>query len=216
MICEAKETLFHYLKYPDLVFYNEVELLNNEVETLNNEVELLNNVVDTLNNEVETLNNVVETLNNEVETLNNVVETLNNEVELSNNDLKSSVNDLFFSRNASTLHSDGYKLKKNLGPFSFFVCFFKTFRNFAKYKNIIMDIKVLGTGCSNCKSLEKSVINALSEMNIVAHVEKVEDIQKIMSFGIMRTPGLVINDKVVMSGRVPNMKELKEIIEKNK
>jgi small redox-active disulfide protein 2 len=79
-----------------------------------------------------------------------------------------------------------------------------------------MNIKVLGTGCSNCKTLEKSVINALTEMNYSADVEKVEDIQKIMGYGIMRTPGLVINDKVVLSGRVPNMKELKEIIEKNK
>lgn len=79
-----------------------------------------------------------------------------------------------------------------------------------------MNIKVLGTGCSNCKTLEKSVINALTEMNYSADVEKVEDIQKIMGYGIMRTPGLVINDKVVLSGRVPGMKELKEIIEKHK
>jgi len=79
-----------------------------------------------------------------------------------------------------------------------------------------MEIKVLGTGCSNCKTLEKTVINALAELNIPADVEKVEDIQKIMSYGIMRTPGLVINDKVVLSGRLPSIKELKEIIEKNK
>jgi small redox-active disulfide protein 2 len=79
-----------------------------------------------------------------------------------------------------------------------------------------MKIKVLGTGCANCKALEKSVINALTELDIVAGVEKVDDIQKIMSYGIMRTPGLVINDKVVLAGRVPAMKELKEIIEKNK
>jgi small redox-active disulfide protein 2 len=79
-----------------------------------------------------------------------------------------------------------------------------------------MEIKVLGTGCANCKTLEKSVNIALTELNIQANVEKVEDIQKIMSYGIMRTPGLVINDKVVLSGRVPNTKELKEIIEKYK
>ncbi len=79
-----------------------------------------------------------------------------------------------------------------------------------------MNIKVLGTGCSNCKTLEKSVINALTEMNYSADVEKVEDIQKIMGYGIMRTPGLVINDTLVLSGRVPGMKELKEIIEKHK
>ena len=78
-----------------------------------------------------------------------------------------------------------------------------------------MEIKVLGTGCSNCKTLEKSVINAVAELGVNANIEKVEDIQKIMSFGIMRTPGLVINGKVVLSGRVPNIKELKEIILKN-
>ena len=77
-----------------------------------------------------------------------------------------------------------------------------------------MEIKVLGTGCPNCKTLEKSVINTLAELNIDAKVEKVEDIVQIMSYGIMRTPGLVIDGKVVLSGRVPSTKELKELIEK--
>ncbi|OIP02078.1 MAG: hypothetical protein AUJ97_06445 [Bacteroidetes bacterium CG2_30_32_10] len=79
-----------------------------------------------------------------------------------------------------------------------------------------MEIKVLGTGCANCKTLEKSVNIALTELNIAANVVKEEDIQKIMGYGIMRTPGLVINEKVVLSGRVPSTKELKEIIEKYK
>ncbi len=79
-----------------------------------------------------------------------------------------------------------------------------------------MEIKVLGTGCANCKTLEKYVYNALAEMNLNADVEKVEDIQKIMSYGIMRTPGLVINGKVAISGRVPSVKEIKEILEANK
>ena len=79
-----------------------------------------------------------------------------------------------------------------------------------------MEIKVLGTGCSNCKTLEKAVISVLSDLKIEANVIKEEDIQKIMAFGIMKTPGLVINGKVVLSGRVPNSKELKEIIEKSK
>jgi len=51
-----------------------------------------------------------------------------------------------------------------------------------------MEIKILGTGCANCKALEKSTMNALAELDIAADVEKVEDIQKIMSYGIMRTP----------------------------
>ena len=79
-----------------------------------------------------------------------------------------------------------------------------------------MEIKVLGTGCSNCKTLEKLVYNVLAELDLEANVEKIEDIQKIMSYGIMSTPGLVINNKVVLSGKVPSSKELKEIIEKNK
>lgn len=78
-----------------------------------------------------------------------------------------------------------------------------------------MDIKILGTGCPNCKTLEKNTINALSELNISANVEKVEDIVKIMAYGIMRTPGIVIDGKVVLSGRLPSMSELKEIILKN-
>jgi len=79
-----------------------------------------------------------------------------------------------------------------------------------------MEIKVLGTGCANCKTLEKLVYNAVAELDLPADIQKVEDIQKIMSYGIMRTPGLVINNKVVLSGRVPSLKEIKEIIEKNK
>lgn len=79
-----------------------------------------------------------------------------------------------------------------------------------------MEIKVLGPGCPNCKTLFKSVITALEELKITADVEKVEDIVKIMNYGIMRTPGIVIDEKVVLSGRVPSMHELKEIIEKYK
>ena len=78
-----------------------------------------------------------------------------------------------------------------------------------------MNIKILGAGCSNCKTLEKMTINALAEMNIAADIEKVEDITKIISYGIMRTPGLVINGKVVLSGKVPTLKELKDLIQKH-
>ena len=78
-----------------------------------------------------------------------------------------------------------------------------------------MNIKILGTGCANCKNLEKAVINCLAELNLDAEVEKVEDIQKIISYGIMRTPGLVINNKVVISGRVPSQNEIKEILLKH-
>ena len=75
-----------------------------------------------------------------------------------------------------------------------------------------MDIKVLGTGCPKCRALEKAVINSLSELKIQADVNKVEDIMQIMQYGVMRTPALVINGKVVLSGRIPDDKELKSIL----
>jgi small redox-active disulfide protein 2 len=78
-----------------------------------------------------------------------------------------------------------------------------------------MEIKILGTGCARCKTLEKIVINAVSELHITADVSKVEDIVKIMGYGIMHTPGLVIDGKVVLSGRLPSSDEVKEIIIKN-
>jgi small redox-active disulfide protein 2 len=78
-----------------------------------------------------------------------------------------------------------------------------------------MNIKVLGTGCSKCNSLEKSVKSALEELQMAVEVEKVDDIQKIIAYGIMMTPALVINEKVVIKGSVPSVKDLKEIILQN-
>jgi len=78
-----------------------------------------------------------------------------------------------------------------------------------------MEIKVLGTGCAKCKSLEKLTNEVIAESGVDATVEKVEDILKIMQFGVMSTPALVIDKKVVLSGRLPSAAELKEIIRKN-
>ena len=78
-----------------------------------------------------------------------------------------------------------------------------------------MEIKVLGTGCARCKSLEKVTKNAVVSLNIEASVEKIEDIAKIMAYGVMRTPALVINEKVVLSGQLPSVDEVKKIIEQN-
>jgi small redox-active disulfide protein 2 len=78
-----------------------------------------------------------------------------------------------------------------------------------------MEIKVLGTGCARCKSLEKVTIKAVEELKIDATVEKVEDIQKIMEYAVMRTPALVINEKVVMSGQVPKVSDMKELLTNN-
>lgn len=79
-----------------------------------------------------------------------------------------------------------------------------------------MEIKILGPGCPKCKTLEQATRNAVSELGIEANVSKVDDIVQIMAYGVMRTPGLVIDEKVIFSGRVPSMAELKEIITNNK
>ncbi len=78
-----------------------------------------------------------------------------------------------------------------------------------------MEIKVLGTGCARCKSLEKITRKAVDELNLDARVEKVEDIQKIMEYAILRTPALVINEKVVLSGQVPKVSALKDLLTHN-
>jgi small redox-active disulfide protein 2 len=75
-----------------------------------------------------------------------------------------------------------------------------------------MNIKVLGTGCPSCKKLEKNVYDALKELNIEAEVEKVTEIKDIMSYGVMRTPALVVDGKVVISGQVPVVSKLVEIL----
>jgi small redox-active disulfide protein 2 len=77
-----------------------------------------------------------------------------------------------------------------------------------------MEIKILGTGCSNCKNLEKATREAVAELNLDVTVVREEDIVKIMSYGIMRTPALVLDEKVLFYGRVPSVNELKEMLSK--
>jgi len=77
-----------------------------------------------------------------------------------------------------------------------------------------MEIKVLGTGCPKCKSLEKVTREAVAEAGIEATVLKVEDIVEIMNYGVMSTPALVIDGKVVAKGRVPSVEEIKSLITK--
>ena len=71
-----------------------------------------------------------------------------------------------------------------------------------------MDIKVLGPGCNNCVTLEARTREALAALGKDATIEKVTDTVDIMGYGIMSTPGLVVDGKVVMSGRVPSVKQL--------
>jgi small redox-active disulfide protein 2 len=79
----------------------------------------------------------------------------------------------------------------------------------------MMNIKILGTGCSRCKTLEKIIRDAVAEMGFPAEIEKVEDIVKIMNYGVMSTPALVIDGKTVLSGRVPSLTETIKILTQN-
>jgi small redox-active disulfide protein 2 len=76
-----------------------------------------------------------------------------------------------------------------------------------------MKIEVLGPGCPNCRKLEQDVNKALEELKIQAEVVKVADIKKFSEYGILMTPGLVINGKVYASGKIPVMTTLKKWIE---
>lgn len=75
-----------------------------------------------------------------------------------------------------------------------------------------MEIKVLGTGCQKCIRLEKQVVEALESLGIKEEVIKVKEIKDIMSYGVMSTPALVVNGKVVIQGQVPSVDQLKEIL----
>ena len=75
-----------------------------------------------------------------------------------------------------------------------------------------MIIKILGSGCSNCKKLHALTEDAVEDMKVSADIQKVEDIQKIMAYGIMRTPALVIDEKVKAFGRIPSKDEIKKFI----
>jgi small redox-active disulfide protein 2 len=71
-----------------------------------------------------------------------------------------------------------------------------------------MKIEILGHGCAKCKQLEKDVYKALAELDIVADVSKVQDIQNIMRYKIMSTPALVVDGQVKIAGRIPRKEEL--------
>lgn len=75
-----------------------------------------------------------------------------------------------------------------------------------------MIVKILGPGCTKCKNLERVTREALDQLGMDATIEKVEDYAAIMGYGIMSTPGLVVDDKVIISGRVPKSAEVKRLL----
>ncbi|MCQ8894029.1 MAG: thioredoxin family protein [Methanolinea sp.] len=77
-----------------------------------------------------------------------------------------------------------------------------------------MKIEILGTGCMKCKRLAKNVEHAVAEMGISAEIQKVEDITAIMDRGVMLTPALIVDGELKVSGRVADVKELKEILKR--
>jgi small redox-active disulfide protein 2 len=79
-----------------------------------------------------------------------------------------------------------------------------------------MKIRILGSGCANCKKLYNLTVKALIDLDIVADLGKIEDIKEIMTYKIMATPALVINDSIKISGRVPTLEEIKKLITEEK
>lgn len=75
-----------------------------------------------------------------------------------------------------------------------------------------MIIQILGTGCGKCRTLYAVANKAVQETGVDGKVEKVEDIEKIMAYNILMTPGLAINGKVKAAGRIPSLEEMKKII----
>jgi small redox-active disulfide protein 2 len=76
-----------------------------------------------------------------------------------------------------------------------------------------MEIKILGSGCPNCKRLEKLAREAAAELGIEATFTKVQDFDKIMAYDILSTPAMVVNEEVKVSGRVPHKDEIKALLQ---
>ena len=74
-------------------------------------------------------------------------------------------------------------------------------------------IKILGTGCSKCKTTYANVLEALKQTGIEANVEKIEDIEEIMKYNVLTTPVLMIDEVIKTKGRVPDVKEIKQLLE---
>lgn len=75
-----------------------------------------------------------------------------------------------------------------------------------------MNIKILGSGCNNCEVTYKHVQAALAATQVAAEVTKVTDFKEIMKYGVMKTPAVVIDEKVVIAGRVPSQQEVENLL----
>ena len=75
-----------------------------------------------------------------------------------------------------------------------------------------MNIKVLGSGCSNCRALERRTAEAMESLGIDVPIEKVTDYTEIAAYGVMATPALVIDERVMLAGRVPGVGELQALL----
>lgn len=76
-----------------------------------------------------------------------------------------------------------------------------------------MEIKVLGPGCANCTTLAKRTEEAVKKLGVDATVIKVTDYEGMLAYGMLRSPGLVIDEKLVLSGRVPSVDEIAQLIQ---
>lgn len=77
-----------------------------------------------------------------------------------------------------------------------------------------MIIKILGAGCDKCEKSYENAIKAIGELGLDASVEKVEDLITMMKYGVMTTPGIVVDEKVVMVGKIPQVEDFKKILQK--
>lgn len=73
-------------------------------------------------------------------------------------------------------------------------------------------IKILGTGCAKCKQTEAVIRATLDEMGVSANIEKIEDIEQIMAYDVMATPAVVLDEQIIMRGKVPTREEVRTML----
>jgi len=75
-----------------------------------------------------------------------------------------------------------------------------------------MKIQIAGPGCPRCQATEKNVMNACSELNLAADISHIYDIKEYAKLGVMMTPALIVDGKVIISGKIPTVEELKKVL----